>query len=289
LFPTCDAVGVGSNRASDAAIGKSKRLFFVTPWQDRSVIGTSHTKHEGMPDDIQNDVRNDVDAFLGEVNESLPRFQLSKSDVLYVHSGLTPAGDEVERAKRSTVIDHARTDGVRSLITVLGIKYTTAPTVAAKVVAMVRGLLHEQSGSAANDFSRPLPGGVGYRPQANQWQIEENAWPTDADWARRIYGANAPALLNMLPATSLSAADHVFRCRVLYGIDNEMVVRLRDAVFRATDLAQRGRLTADQLTWCADTMQTKFCWTAQRRQAEMSEVMQRVHLQVGAGAGVETT
>ena len=95
----------------------------------------------------------------------------------------------------------------------------------------------------------------------------------DAQWAARIYSADAAELVRMITRGDLSSAEHVFRCRVLYGIRNEMVVRLRDAVFRATDLAERGRLAADQLAWCADTLTERLGWDARRRDAEMSDVL----------------
>lgn len=275
LFDTDDAVGVGSQRASDAAIGKSKRLFFVIPWQDCSVVGTSHTRHLGGQEDIQINVAGDVESFLAEVNEALPKVQLGAADVRYVHSGLTPAEDDVARAKRGTVIDHEHTDNVRSLITVLGIKYTTAPTVAASVMPIIERFLRKNGNASEDSFSRPLPGGDGYSPVAN-----ETLQSPDVSWARRIYGGRAVGLFDVLPTADLTAAEHVFRCRVIYGIQNEMVVRLRDAIFRATDLAERGSLTSAQLEWCADELTRRLGWTAQRRMDELTEVSLRLQRQI---------
>lgn len=277
LFDTHDAVGVGSQRPSDAAVGASKRLFFVTSWQDRSVVGTSHVKHEGDPQDIRDEVRKDVQALLAEVNEALPNAKLDADDVLYVHSGLTPAEDDVERAKRSTVIDHEQVDGQRGLITVLGIKYTTAPTVAASVMRLIQRILkRDRQALPAAEFWRALPGAVGYTMERENDDFASTDWA----WARRIYGRNAEEMRSALPPDGLSEAEHIFRCRVLYGIRNEMVMRLRDAVFRATDLAERGRLTAAQLDWCANVLADTYGWNAQRRQSEMEEVIARVRLHV---------
>lgn len=276
VFDGDSAVGVGSRQASDAKLGASKRLFFVAPWQDCSIIGTSHIRHQGDLDDIGSDVDRDVAAFLDEVGEALPASRISHADVRYVHSGLTPAEDDTVRAKRGTIIDHERADGVRGLITVLGIKYTTAPTVAAGVMPIVRRLLDRQYHvHRISAFSRPLPGSVGFSSTG----AREEPDASDRVWAERIYGARAPQMLAMLPAAGLSADEHVFRCRVLYGIRNEMVVRLRDAIFRASDLAERGALTAAQLEWCAAEMAAAYGWSAQRRRAEIEEVVSKVRLQ----------
>lgn len=276
LFATRDAVGVGSRRPSDAAIGKSQRLFFVTSWQDCSVVGTSHTLQQG--DDNQSaDVRQDVQEFLMEINQALPQLELNSGDVRYVHSGLTPAEDDVKRSKRGLVIDHGQTEGLPGLVTVLGIKYTTAPVVAAAVMPIIRRQLNcTGNASPANEFWRPLPGHI--EPALDAAQSAADIPYDEVSWARRVYGANAHALFSMLPVTGLSAAEHAFRCRVLYGIEHEMVLRLRDAVLRATDRAERGCLTHDDLSWCADTLAQKLGWSAQHRQDEIDTVTAQLRM-----------
>jgi hypothetical protein len=74
----------------------------------------------------------------------------------------------------------------------------------------------------------------------------------------------------------LSPAEHVFRCRVLFGVEHEMVVRLRDAIFRATDAAERGHLTRERLEWCADALGERLGWTPERRAAELRDVETRL-------------
>jgi len=270
IFGTEDAVGVGSERPSDAALGRSKRLFFVTPWQDCSIIGTSHIMHDGDPEDLSAVVRADVDRFLREVNDALPRVRLEKGDLCYVHSGLTPAEDEVQRSRRSSIIDHASVHGVHGLVSVLGIKYTTAPVVAGRAMTEIARSLGESPAKPA-DFSRSLPGNVG-ASSSDMHSSDKVPASHDAQWAARIYAAAAADLFRMVPRDDLSSAEHVFRCRILFGIQNEMVVRLRDAVFRASDLAERGHLSDEQLTWCADILADRFGWDAPRRTAEFSDV-----------------
>jgi len=271
LFDTDDAIGVGSQQASDAAVGASKRLFFVSPWQDCSIVGTSHIRHVGDPAEIDNDVANDVASFLDEVSTALPTLRIGEGDIRYVHAGLTPAEDEVVRAKRSVVVDHERSDGVRGLISVLGIKYTTAPTVAGNLMTLVRRRLGDRP-SNVGDFSRPLPGSIGFAGPA-----ADGADP-DVAWARRVYGARAADMLASLPRGGLSADEHVFRCRVIHGIRHEMVVRLRDAIFRATDLAERGALTSARLEWCADALASAHGWSPERRRSEIDEVLPKLRL-----------
>ena len=41
------AIGVESKRASDAVIGDSQRLYFITPWRSQSLIGTTQFNYDG--------------------------------------------------------------------------------------------------------------------------------------------------------------------------------------------------------------------------------------------------
>jgi glycerol-3-phosphate dehydrogenase len=271
VFETADAVGVGSQRASDAAVGRSKRLFFVTPWQDCSIIGTSHVRHEGEVEQFAAAVETDVEGFLAEINEALPDLGLDRADLRYVHSGLTPAEDEVERLKRSTVIEHGVESGIPGLVSVLGIKYTTAPIVAEQVVGAIARALGDPPRRHA-DFATPLPShpGEGVSPAVG------STASNDAAWAARIYGSTASDMFRSLPRDELTSDEHAFRCRIVYGVEHELVVTLRDAVFRATDHAERGILTTAQLTWCADTLQERLGWSAERRAQELSDVEARL-------------
>jgi glycerol-3-phosphate dehydrogenase len=202
-----------------------------------------------------------VAGFLQEVNDAAPGFNLVAGDVHSLHIGLTPAEDaESERAKRSLLIDHESTQGVPGLVSVAGIKYTTAPVTAAKAVQLALRKLRrdsttvpfEQLAAGAGDRLAPLP-------------IDDD----ELAWAQRIYGTRAGECLAG-SASKGRDADEVFRSRVRYGIAQEMVVRLSDALLRATDWAERGLLTQEQLAWCAGTLAAAHDWSHERTDAELA-------------------
>jgi len=270
LYAADVALGVASHRASDAAIGKSKRLFFMSPWQGCTVVGTTHDLCADHPDAIAAPAQV-VAGFIDEVNEAMPGTGLKAEDVHSVHLGLTPSEDSDEgRAKRSLLVDHEARQGVLGLISVAGIKYTTAPVVAAHAVDLACRKLgkpaarqpFEQPASGAPDGDLPEWSAVGYE--------HESAAGREFAWTQRIFGQRAAACLADGSRADPMTPEQVLRCRVKYGIEHEMVVRLTDAVLRATDSAERGLMTGAQLEWCADTMQAALGWTAEHRQAEMA-------------------
>ena len=273
LYPGGEALGVQSQRASDAAIGQSKRLFFTSPWHGCTVVGTTHDIYEDHPDAV---VAPDsvIAGFLQEVNDAAPGFNLVANDVHSLHIGLTPAEDaESERAKRSLLIDHESTQGVPGLMSVAGIKYTTAPVTAGKTVELAFRKLRrvpkvvpfEQPATGAGDRLAPVPA-----------DDDEQAW------ARRIYGTRAGECLGESGSMARDA-DEVFRSRVRYGIAEEMVVRLSDALLRATDWAERGLLTHEQLSWCAATLAAAHDWSHERTEAELANAraeLDKLHIAV---------
>lgn len=100
-----------------------------------AIAGTSHDRHDGGADALALD-RLQVDAFLRAVVEAFPRLPLDLGDVRLVHRGLLPAsprGDGVRLETTSAIVDH-RVDGIHGLISILGVRYTTARDTAERAV-----------------------------------------------------------------------------------------------------------------------------------------------------------
>lgn len=262
LLPGSTAIGAQSDRRSDAAFGHSRRLYFVTPWQDCSIVGTTHEPWSGDPDALTPSDA-DVARFLQEVNAALPAVALTPDDVRYVHVGLTPAEDGEVRAKRTRVLEHEREDGVAGLATVVGIKYTTAPVVAEALAARLFASLG-RAPSRPIRFAAPLPGAT--RPTGVGVAADE------AEWARAIYGGHADAIAAIAERLAVLPGEATFRARVLHGVRGEFAVRLRDAVFRCTDRAERGRLSRADLDWTADALAAELGWSPERRRREIEDV-----------------
>ncbi len=120
----------------------NSRVYFLVPWRGRIFAGTYHAPWAGElnrpgPDQGQ------LKAFLADLNLAVPGLELRRSDVLRVYAGLLPAreagGDEL--AVREVVWDHAKAGGPRGLVSVSGVKFTTARLVAQKALTALLGVL----------------------------------------------------------------------------------------------------------------------------------------------------
>ena len=73
-----------------------------------------------------------VQEFLDQINSAHPPLKLSLEDVRHVTWGFLPVNkadankQQVKLTRDGVVIDHQKKDGISGLISVLGVKYTTA-------------------------------------------------------------------------------------------------------------------------------------------------------------------
>jgi glycerol-3-phosphate dehydrogenase len=123
--------------------GRSRTLF-VAPWRDCSLVGTWHAPYMGRTPDYQVDEAT-IGECLAEINAAYPGACLSRQDVRQVHMGYLPmdpaSPDEVRLLRKSMIRDHAQTERVEGLLSVIGVKYTTARhTAACAVDAALRKL-----------------------------------------------------------------------------------------------------------------------------------------------------
>lgn len=128
-----DALAVSPSR-------RNGRLYFLSPMGSRLVAGTGQFPcAEGDSDPAPS--REEVGVFLDELNKAVPELEARESDIACVWSGVLPASYEgaSEPGDRAIVLDHADHGGPDGLISVSGVKFTTAPTLARRVIDKIPG------------------------------------------------------------------------------------------------------------------------------------------------------
>jgi glycerol-3-phosphate dehydrogenase len=129
------------------------RYLFAVPWRDRSILGTAYAP-EGQPLSARD--------FLNEAALAFPWARLDAADVTLVHRGRVFGRSGDELLDRSLVIDHAQND-VAGLVSVVGVKFTTARAVAEKAVDLAASLIGRRVARCRTALTqlpeaRPLPG-----------------------------------------------------------------------------------------------------------------------------------
>jgi glycerol-3-phosphate dehydrogenase len=161
-LPLLQALNFVTRRpAPQAAIGgrgPSERNLFLVPWLGRALFGTWESSSTVSPEDRTVDDRS-ISQFLAELNQAFPSQRLSEDDVTLVHRGVVPArvrADGTATLERHERVFEHRADGLAGLISVAGTKYTTARSVAERVVDRLFALLGSPRRPSVS-ATRPLP------------------------------------------------------------------------------------------------------------------------------------
>jgi glycerol-3-phosphate dehydrogenase len=279
------AVGLVSPRTNHTP----ERLLFLLPWRKRTVAGTYYREHTGDPGRLE--IRDtDIDAFLADLNRAYPAAQVTRGDVAFVHAGLLPmyaglpAGTEPRLLHHYRMVDHGQRDALPGLLSVLGVKYTTARDVAERAIDRAAAIL-KRPVPPSTSARHPLPGGdIGhFRTFLADLQSRVPAFFTQETVQHLAcnYGTAALALLE-------AANEDPFLLRpihndtdtlgieVLHAVRQEMAHHVADIVFRRTDLASAGPPSRDAVAACARLMQRELGWDEEHLESEIDAVMQAV-------------
>ena len=259
----------------------SGRLLFIAPWRGHAIVGTSHDPFDGPPSGLSV-TRADVGRFLDEVNTAFPLAHLEHDDISLVHRGLLPAvgdGGSATLRKTSLVRDH-RADQVDGLVSVLGVRYTTARDTAQRAVDTVFGVLGKTP-PPCRTASTPLVGGDTSDTRTLQQTAVAEASPnvTEPTAVRltRSYGTRYRQVLDQLKsdpddARQLGATCEVTSGEVRHAVRHEMAVTLADAVLRRTETASGGHPGRDALRTAAAVMAEELDWSSDDTEQQISAV-----------------
>jgi len=284
------AVGIWSksdSRDEDALLSKGSRLFFVTPWRDYSLIGTTHVHYDGEPGQFKIK-ESDIQTFLDEVNAAYPPADLKREDVAFFYGGMLPAdeeqkaGEDVQLLKNYQIIDHGKDSGVEGLISVVGVKYTTARDVAVKTVDCAIEKLGKNRVKSLTSSTLIFGGDI----ENIQDYIDEEKSKAPHGLSENSmehlvlnYGSEYPRILQYVEeneewAQPISPDSEILQAEVIYAVREEMAIKLSDVVRRRTELGTAGCPEEAALQACADLVGHELGWDEEKRQAEIGETKQ---------------
>jgi len=270
------AVGLFSKeefKDDDALLSKGSRLFFVTPWRDYSLIGTSHVHYAGRPGDFRIS-EHDISKFIQDVNSAYPTANLTRDDISFFYGGVLPADvvnsrtGDVKLLKSYQIIDHKVKSGLDGLLTVVSVKYTTARDVAEKTIDFAQRKLG-MAATTSPTRSTPVYGGDIERfdefVAAENKRSGDQLGPGIVEHLIANHGSNYLKIVNLAQHDGellqpLAPDSPVLKAEVVHAVRHEMALTLDDVVRRRTILGSGGcpspaalaaaaRITSDELGW----------------------------------------
>lgn len=274
------AVGLSSQnqyRDQDAFIDKGSRFLFTAPWRGRSMVGTWYFPYDRSPDQL-GITADELKTCLDDINSAYPPAQLTEDDIQFIHCGLLPSSGisaktgDVQLAKHYSIHDYTQ-QGLAGLISVQGVKYTTARDVAEKVVNQLSQYFERLP--RCQTAQVPLHGGnILNLDSFLHSQIQRLSPHLTAETVQRLvynYGSECTGLLGTLDLETADVQTALLTAEVRHAVQKEMAQHLTDVILRRTELGSAGRPDQATLELCASVMAEELGWDAARHQTELQE------------------
>ena len=276
---------VTAKPASDIALaapGGSGRMLTLVPWNGRALVGTFQSDDFKQPGDLQ-PTEAEIEAAIADAYTAFPALKLTRADVTLVHRGIVPAergsGGRAELLGSPQILDHGR-DGAAGSMTVVGVKYTTARVVGARVAAAAARTL--RASTRATDTDRAMLPGAGIAD--HEALTIETARAVGLELAPPIirhvigvYGDRCAAIVRIMAERSdwrmpLVPGRPVIGAEVVHAIRHEMACTLADIVVRRSELGAMGHPGADMVSAMAAIAAEELGWEPDRRAREIGAV-----------------
>lgn len=262
--------------------------FFVLPWRDHALIGTTDEVYAGHPDNFRV-TEADIAGLIATVNQFYPAAELRRDDVLHSYGGMRPLVDDdspksgsYQKSRRAEVCDHGKTDGVPGLISAIGGKWTTSRALAEKVVDLALRLLGRPR-TPTITHRTPLPGGAigNFRAYVASLQARHPTLPEPLlHHLARNYGARAGELIALIRSdpplgAPLRPGLPEVGAEIVHAARAEWAVELADAVLRRTGLGQLGDPGLRALESAARLMAATRGWDRAEQVRQVDRVLDR--------------
>jgi glycerol-3-phosphate dehydrogenase len=213
------------------------RTYFLHPWKGRLFAGTGHSAWKG-PVDNPRPSSAQTRQMIDDLNSAIPGLELGKENISRVVAGLLSAiqPGSPKIATKPAIVNHSESGGPDGLISICGVKFTTARLVAEKTLDSVFGPIKAVPDSG---FQRPQPG-----PPWESGSVDFSDEKEEASYGR---------------ALSKLVAD-------------ESAMNLCDVVFRRTDLWERPQLALR----LAPRISEFFDWSESRSALELRRLEQEL-------------
>jgi len=280
--------GLAAGLPSKPADGRLPQILFFVPWRNYTMIGTWHISWNGSPGQFVMD-KEVLQPFLDEINSAHPPLRLTSENILHVTWGFLPVNmedanrEQVKLTREGVVIDHHKKDDIQGLISVLGVKYTTARIVAEKAIDLVVDKLGAKSKKCVTDR---IPINSGRMDDFNSFLQQAKRECSDVlddeiiEHLACTYGSNYRLLAGYIKeqpdlAEQIGPGCFVTKAEVIHSIRHEMALTLADVIQRRTELGSAGMPSIATLQKCAEIMSGELGWSMGNQQQEIESVMEK--------------
>ncbi len=260
----------------------------ILPWLNYTLLGTTDTKYEGLPDDVKV-TSDEAQKFLDLVNKYYPvNYQLN--EIIHCYAGLrtliTPQKEDTNGtykiSRKSEMIDHGL-ENTPGLISVVGGKYTTSRALAERVVNYVQKTY--RLGCMICRTKTTSLASANYEMSFDEYhkQIHKNF---GIKYSSKLlnhlieyYGVYSQDILLLIKNDkSLEKQIHPSNIRIFaeikYAIQKESALTLSDFLYRRCGWGNEGLKDSDIVRSVAKYMGTTLNWSSRQLEKEISQYLE---------------
>jgi len=239
--------------------------------------------YKGAPDEVTV-TEEELRGFLDETNAAYPGLSLSRADVTMVNFGLIlfegnqKGAAEISFGKRSLLIDHADTHRIDGLVTLIGVRATTARGMAEKAVNLVFRKLGRRPADSETKTTPIFGGKIAHFDEFLNGAVDQRPYGLDREVLDPLihnYGSEYPRILKYIGENSewgdRLGNSTVLKAEVVHAVREEMAEKIGDVVFRRTDFGTGGHPGEEALQECARLMASELGWDGNRVREEMDD------------------
>ena len=273
-------LGVG-NAAIYSEAARDGRPFFIIPWNNMTLIGTTDRRFRGDPGEAGID-DDEFNYLLAEARRVLPGSQLAPTDVSYTYCGVRPLphrrkGSEGSITRRHLIKHHRRV--ARGLLSIVGGKLTTYRQLAEEVTDKACRLLERPA--ACQTRTQPLPGAGNQEQHNDVLRRGSELGLSEVQLAQlwRVYGAGAQQVMVRIEANpelgeEICPSSHMLLATLVHGIEAEWGATLTDLLQRRTMAGLSSDFGWHAAQSGAAALQRLGIWDAVRTEEEVSNYRQ---------------
>jgi glycerol-3-phosphate dehydrogenase len=263
---------------------QDRRPFFIIPWNDKYLIGTTDSRYEGDLDRVEADEK-EIDYLIRETNRVIPSANLTLETVVFTYSGIRPLAyraelDEESITRRHFVHDHQpELDG---LVSIVGGKLTTYRNLSEQAVDMLLKKLDRKSPACMTARSA-LPGAAidDWRAFSERFLADSFLQPSVSARLLRVYGTRATQVLELAAedprlAEPFDVETGAIGAEVLMSFRREMAETLADCLLRRTMVGMNAAVGMGADEAAARIARSFLGWSESRAAREVAAYRQYI-------------
>lgn len=260
------------------------RPYFIIPWNNRYLIGTTDIRYQGDLNRIV-PTEEEIRYLLDETNVAIPAADLDREDVLYAYAGLRPLpyqpqGKESGITRRHIVRDHA--PRVEGLISIIGGKLTTYRNLAEDAVDAIFTKLGRTAPPSPTRQAQ-FPGAIGSIDKLRA-ELARAGWldHRSSETLLRVYGTRAQEIVALAEQGDeglravIDQETGMIGAAATYALTDEYATTLTDVVMRRTMVGYGGEVGLHAANAIAELAISEGIWSAEEAADQHSAFLEYV-------------